>query len=221
MEKIESLKKQEIQTTLSTLNLSYKILVVLKLILGLCLLPFVYSSSVSFLNEFTVIDKDLQNYFWQGVITFLIFYLFIWQPNIIYLKGQRILEIIFSFFRPFIKIAPYLLPIYTIILFFLYMVLSLLFSNQYLINIFIFLFGFSIGLHLVFSARSIKAKQNDPLKTNYIFGFSLIYIINLGLLSFLFNFIFKDFSFVNFCNNSLQISRQMFNTIFQQLFLKK
>lgn len=221
MEKIESLKKQQVPISLSTPSLSYKVFVIIKFILGICLLPFVYSSSVSFLNEFIGIDKGYQSYFWWGVITFLIFYLFIWQPSIVYLKGQKLLEIIFSFFRPFIKIAPYLLPIYTIILFFLYMILSLLFFSSHLVNIFAFLFGFSISLHLVFSARSIRAKQNDPLKVNYIFGFSLIYIINLGLLSLLFNLIFKDFSFMNFCNNSLQIAKQIFNTIFQQLFLKR
>ena len=50
-----------------------------KFILGISLLPFVYSVSVSFLTEFTLVDKPLQNYFWAGVISLLIVYLFIWS----------------------------------------------------------------------------------------------------------------------------------------------
>ena len=208
---------------------SQRVFAIIKFILGICALPFVYSSSVSFLNEFLGVEEIFRNYFWAGVISLLIIYLFIWEPNKIYVKGQKLLEVIFTFFKPLIRVAPFVLPIYTIILFALYGPLSLIFSAKggsaggaksgALINYFVFLFGFSIALHLIFSAKSIRSKQGDFLKSNYIFGFSLIYAINLTLLAFILSLIFGKFSFVNFCNNSFQTSKAIFEAVLKQLFL--
>lgn len=200
-------------------GLSNKAFGIIKLILGVCLLLFVYSSSVAFLNEFSLVEKTLQNYFWSGITAFLIIYLFIWEPLIIYARGQKLLELIFSFFKPLVRVAPYLLPIYTIVLFILYWILSYTVKSGKLINYFLFLFGFSIILHLIFSAKSIRSKQGDFLKANYIFGFSFIYITNLLLLAFCLNLVFEKFSFVNFFNNSFQTAKNIFSTIFKQLFL--
>lgn len=193
---------------------------IIKFILGICLLPLVYSSSVSFVNEFALIEKSLQSCFWSGVISLLVVYLFILEPAIIYAKGQKLLELFFSFFKPLVKVAPYLLPIYTILLFILYWSFSLISQNPAVIKTFIFLFGFSIAFHLVFSAKTMRSKQGDFLKSNYIFGFSFIYIVNLMLLALCLNLIFKEFSFVNFFNCSFQIAKNIFYAVFKQLFLR-
>ena len=198
---------------------SQKIFGITKFILGIWLLPFVYSTTISFLNEFALIEKTQQTYFWSGLISFLLIYLFIWEPVIIYSKGQKLLELVFNYFKPLVRVAPYLLPIYTIVLFIIYGLLSFIFKSVTSLNYFVFLFGFSIGLHLIFSAKSIRAKQNDFLKSNYIFGFSFIYIINLILLAIFLNLIFEKFSLVSFLNNSFQIAKNIFSTIFKQLFL--
>jgi hypothetical protein len=198
---------------------SHRVFGIIKFILGIYFLPFVYSVSVAFLNEFSAVEKTAQNYFWAGVISFIILYLFVYKPVIIYNKGQRLLEIVFQFFKPLVKVAPYLLPIYTIVIFILYLLLSLLLKTQESFGYFIFLFSFSLTLHLIFSAKSIRSKQGDFLKANYIFGFSFIYIIDIALLAFCLNLIFREFSFVNFFNNSFQIGNSIFYTIFKQLFL--
>ncbi|MDD5166628.1 MAG: hypothetical protein PHQ57_04505, partial [Candidatus Omnitrophica bacterium] len=153
---------------------------IIKFILGICFLPFVYSISISFLSEFDLIEKSLGSHFWSGVVSFLIIYLFILEPVKLYAKGQKLLELIFNFFKPLVKVAPYLLPVYTIILFALYWPLSLLFPGPGTTKTFVFLFGFSMALHLVFSAKTMRAKKGDFLKGNYIFGFSFIYILNLA-----------------------------------------
>jgi len=211
-------------------GLGKKSFAIIKFLLGICLLPFVYSATVAFLSEFNLIEKPLQNYFWSGIITLLIIYLFIWEPAIIYAKGQKVLELIFNFFKPLVRVAPYLLPIYTIILFIIYTLLSLVVSakggsasggkSDWLIQYSLFLFGFTIALHLIFSAKTIRSKKSDFLKGNYIFGFSFIYIINLILLALFINLIFKEFSFVNFFNNSFQIAKSILYAVLKQLFLR-
>lgn len=190
-----------------------------KFILGISLLPFVYSVSVSFLNEFTLIDKLLQNYFWAGAISLLITYLFIWEPAVIYAGGHKILEVMFNFFKPLVKVAPYLLPIYTIVLAISYIILSGVVKSPNLVSYFIFLLGLSVSLHLIFSAKTLRAKKEDFLKGNYIFGFSFVYIVNLAILSFFLNLMFDKFSFVNFSNQTFQIAKSIFSAVFKQFFL--
>jgi hypothetical protein len=200
---------------------SSKVFSVIKLILGICLLPFVYSSTISFLNELGRIEKPLQNQFWSGIISLLIIYLFIWEPAVIYSKGHKILEIIFNFFKPLLRVAPYILPIYTILVFLLYQSLSMAITSGWLIRYTVFALGFTLALHLVFSAKSIRGKKSDFLKANYIFGFSFVYIINVILLALCLNLLFKEFSLVNFFNVSFQTAKNILAAVFNQLFLNK
>jgi len=202
-------------------DFSNKLFGIIKFLLGICLLPFVYSSTVSFLNELGLIDKIQQNYFWLGIISLLVIYLFIWEPAIIYSRGHRILEIIFNFFKPLVRVAPYLLPIYTIIVFLLYQALSMAITSEWLARYTVFALGFTVSLHLIFSAKTIRGKKNDFLKSNYIFGFSFVYILNLILLAICLNLMFKEFSLVNFFNVFFQTAKNIFDAVFSQLFLNK
>lgn len=195
-----------------------KSLSILKFSLGILLLPLVVGFSAGFYEELIVLDKTLTSYFYWGIASYLILHLFIYKPLIIYKKGQRILEVIFGFFSPLVKVANYLLPIYTIFLFFIYFIISVFTKEAPLTNYFLFLFSFSLSLHLILTTEVLRAKE-DFLKANYIFGFSLIYILNLILLSFGLSLIFDKFSFVKFFNNSFSISQGIFSKIFTQLFL--
>jgi hypothetical protein len=198
---------------------SSKIFGIIKFILAIIILPLVYSSVVAFINEFSQIDKGLAQFFYNGIISFLAIYLFIWEPAVIYNKGHKLLEIMFSFFKPMVNVAPFLLPIYTILIFIIYGLLALGISSNGLLEYTLFLIGFSSILHLTFAAKTIRSKKGDFLKANYIFGFSFIFILNLALLALGFSFIFKEFSFVNFCNISFTIFKNIFLAVFKQLFV--
>ncbi len=232
MEKTESLKKRDVKPAppdkessfgegikSNISNLSNWFFGFTKFILGVCLLPFVCSLTLAFINELSRIDKLSQDYFWLGVISLITVHLLIWEPAIIYNRGHKILELVFSYFKPLVKVAPYLLPIYTIVLFLLYLILSLFVKSPELLRHFIFLFSFTTAMHLVFSAKTLRSKKNDFLKGNYIFGFAFVYLINLMILSFFLNIIFDKFSFVNFSNQSFLIAKGIFNFLFRQLFL--
>ncbi|HNW39615.1 MAG TPA: hypothetical protein PL125_07010 [Candidatus Omnitrophota bacterium] len=200
-------------------GLTSKIFGIVKFILAIILLPLVYSSVVSFINEFSQVDKWLQQLFYNGLISFLVIYLFIWEPTVIYNKGHKLLEICFSFIKPMVNVAPFLLPIYTILIFVLYGLLALGIKADWLIEYTLFLIGFSSILHLTFSAKTIRTKKGDFLKANYIFGFSFIFILNIALLALGFSLVFKEFSFVNYCNISFTIFKNIFITVFKQLFV--
>lgn len=192
---------------------------IIKFILGVCLLAFVYSGTIAFWAQFNLIERKFQNCFWVGVISFIIIYFFIFEPAIIYRRGHRLLEIIFKFVAPLVKVAPYVLPIYTIVIFLGYLMISSVTKPVSVPDNLLFLLGFFTALHLVFSAKSIRAKQGDFLKANYVFGFSMVYIINLTLLAFFLSILFAEFSVVDFLNNSLREGKSIFDGIFGQLFL--
>ena len=194
---------------------------IIKFLLGICLLPFVYSTTVAFLDVMARVDKPLTDYFWWGVISFLIIYLFIFEPTGIYNKGQKLLEIVFRFFAPLVKVAPYVLPIYTIILVLIYSAYAAISGESTALKYFVFFFGFTICLHLVFGAKSLRSRKDDFLKGNYIFGFGLVYIINVFILALGFSILFSKFSAINFCQGSLQAAKNIFNAVFTQLFVNR
>lgn len=195
------------------------VLGVLKFLLGISLLPFVYSASVAFLNQLRSIDHSFQTDFWAGVITLLLVHLFLWEPAFVYARGQKMLGTAFNFFKPLVKVAPSLLPVYTIIVFIVYGIVSLMNKSEWPPRYALFLAGFSSALHLVYSARSVRSRKSDFLKANYIFSFSFIYVTNLVLLSFFLSLGFKAFSFPQFFNSGFQEARQIFEAVFRQIFL--
>jgi hypothetical protein len=199
---------------------SVKIFGAVKFILGILLLPFVYSAGNAFLIQFGLIDKSLQVCLWWGALTFILIYLFVWEPAVIYGWGHRVMEATFSFFRPFVRFAPFLLPIYAIVILLFYAISSNFVRDPWLLQYALFLSGFAITMHLVFSSKTIRASKGDFLKGNYIFGFSLIFIINVGILSLGLSFIVRDFSFVVFSSEAYTLAREIYYAVFKQLFIR-
>ena len=194
-------------------------LIFLKLAIGICLLPALYAATLCFSGELAKLEGAAVRPFVWGIISFLVMYLFVWEPVIIFKKGQRVLEVIFRFFAPLVKVASFVLPIYPILISAGYFIGLQFFGMKEFIPLFIFGIGFSLALHLVFCAKTLRAKSGDKLKSNYIFGFGCIYILDALLLSLFFNLAFEHFSFLNFFNGSYQLSKGIYLAVFRQLFL--
>ncbi|MFH0935598.1 MAG: hypothetical protein V1828_01875 [Candidatus Omnitrophota bacterium] len=190
---------------------------VIKFAAGVLLLPAVYSFSVSFINEFNTLKGDLALYFWAGVASFAIFYIFVYQPELVYNYGQQMLGRIFSFSKPLAGAALYIIPAYTLALFIIYGVLVFTSEVKGITGYFLLLIGFSIAMHLVFTAKSLNCGRRDFLKANYLFGFSLVYLSVLLLLGLGLSLILKEFSFFRFFNGSWQESAKIFTTIFNKV----
>jgi len=235
MEEKESLKKQDPTAKLlhpgeeeispspfkvGMLRVFTFLLTLAKLILGLMLLPFIYSTSVAFFTALRLASRVALIYFFAGISTLLVVHLFVGELKIVYRAGQKILEIIFSFITPLVKVAPYVLPTYTIILFIIYSIVLLFTKSTEILHYFVFFFGFSVSLHLVFSSRSLRTKRGDFLKANYIFGFCLIYLVNLILVATFLNLVIDKYSLITFFRNSFRVGENILVVILAQLFYK-
>jgi len=227
MAKKKSRKKDDFQfdfipeTEEKSLLAGAKPLSILKFILGLILLPLVYSASGSFLIESSQVRFYSQAYFWSGVGVLLAIHLFICELDEVYLKGQKIVEAIFWLLKPLVRVAPFVLPIYLILAALVYGVIVLWSGSTGVKNVFVFIFGFTGTLHLVYSAKAMRSREDDFLKANYIFGFSAVYILNIVLLAFLFSLIFTRFSFADFFNSSYRSAVDILFGLFSQLFINK
>jgi len=141
---------------------------------------------------------------------FVLFYFFVWEPVKVYHIGQRIIEAVFRFMAPLVKVAPFALPIYTILFFCLYPLANLVFPSDQALVYLMFLAGFSIALHLVFGAKALKGKQGDFLKANlYIRVYDCVYSNILSTCFVILTLCWINSLFVNFFNTSYIISRDM------------
>ncbi len=200
-------------------NRSQKALKVLKFVIVVFLLPWIYSFTVAFINEFKTIPKPFLDLFIAGIISFLVIYLFVYEPGRVYQKGQEITGATFHFLSPLVKVTSFVVPIYTIALFLIYCLISLFVKTDSLLKFFMFFIGLTIALHLVFTARALHSRKDDFLMINYLFSFGLVYIINIALIALGFSILFDSFSWFNFSISSFQISKDIFSAVFSQLFL--
>ncbi len=195
------------------------ILNVIKLFLGIIFLVPVYALTLSFYHYLFTLDFILANSFLAGIISFLVIFIFIWPPHIIYKTGQQILEKTFKFFVPLVKVASYLLPIYTILIFIIGFFYFYFTNNPKAVIYTIFLIGFTLTLHLVFTAFMLRPMliELDRI-ANYIFSFSIIYILNMVLCAWFFMMLNTEFDFVSFFANAYNISEDIYTAVFVQLF---
>lgn len=192
---------------------------VLKLLLAALTVPLIIGLTRAFYDGASVLSNDAIKYFIYGFIAYLILHFLIYKPTAVYKKGQRILEILFKFFAPLLKVAPYLLPIYFILIAACFFILRHVFSINADIEIFLFLMAFSLILHLVLTAEALRDKYLGLAKANYFFGFAIIYLLNILMLAAVFHFMFTDFSFLEFFTQSGTNSFEIYQRIFNQLFV--
>ncbi|PIQ89602.1 MAG: hypothetical protein COV72_01950 [Candidatus Omnitrophica bacterium CG11_big_fil_rev_8_21_14_0_20_42_13] len=198
---------------------SNKVTAVLKLIIVLLILPVLVAHTRGLLNTLSTLESRLVVSFWFGVFVFFLIDLIIFKLNGLYKGGQKIIEAVFRFFAPLFKFAPYVLPIYTIIILVFSLAMDFfggISSNQ---NMLMNLCAFSTVLHLVYTADAFRSRQSDFLKAGHFFTISLIYLCNLFVLAFAIDRILPNSSFfASFFHNSSDFSRDIYTAIFNQLF---
>ncbi len=198
---------------------SRKITAALKFAAGIFLLPVVYALTMAFIDEIKMVDKASVDMFIAGIITFLAFYLFVYDPGKVYKKGEQIAEQATRFFSPLVKVAPFVIPIYSIILFLVYLAVSTVIKSSGLLHFVLFFLGMSLVFHLVFGARALHSRKKDFLMASYIFSFDFVYIITIAVFVLIFSVLFEPFSGFSFCKQAFSIVSDFFCSLFKQLFL--
>ncbi len=216
---------------------------VIKVLIGIFLLPAAAAASIAFTGQLNHIQKLSGNpaYFLKGAGLYLIMHLALYKPNYFYVLGHEVAHSLATFicggqvksFRFsgrgggvlttksnfFIALFPYFFPAYTIFFWLVYFLLSVFRDVSGLAPHFLFLTGFSLALHLVMTIDSLKVKQNDIFRTGYLFSISLIYTLNILLASLILSLVFKDFSLAEFFRALWQGTSNIYYGVYEYLFL--
>ena len=216
----------------------------LRFLFGVLLLPVAVAVSIVLYRQLISLEdigSPQQIYFFYGIIAYSIFHLLIYRPAKLYIFSHELLHAVSSWLfggktkqfqvtdkggsvtttksNTFINLAPYLFPIYTILIWLIYFLFSLFHNLERYTGPCLFLIGLSLAFHIIFTAELLKTKQRDLVKSGYLFSISIIYIVNISIVAFALNLIFPSFSFVDFFKSSYQTVGDIYSFLFRQLFL--
>lgn len=215
----------------------------LKYFIGLIALPAVWIFSKEFYSEICRIGFSGTNinFFLWGIIAYMLMHILFFKPNYLYTLGHESIHVLatwvcgghISSFHVsdgggsvttsktnfFIELSPYFVPIYTMILIFIIPLLKVPLQDVNLFSWYIFLIGFSMGMHLIMTAEALKIKQPDILRSGYLFSYAIIYIGNLIVIAAIFSIFSKDISLKTYLAKSFSSSWHLYFNIFREFFV--
>jgi hypothetical protein len=157
--------------------------------------------------------------FGWGVVSYLILHILLYEPTQVFDASKKMTEKTIGFLSPWVKIAGFCVPFFTIVSFVLYYFVSLIWKEAYLLPYFSFFASFTFTMHMVFTANSLKKRQPGWLKENYFFSIFMIYIVNMLIIAAAFAFLSADFSFLDFSRRLGEIVGAIYSVSFRQLFV--
>ena len=154
----------------------------IKFILFLLIFCFAFSFTKFFIKEVRL-EKDINfNILSLSFLSCFLFYTFFVDLNNLYSKIQKF------FFHS--NVFSLVVPSFLIVLGLGFFLIPKIFNLNFDKNLFLFLGGFILISHLIFIARDLK-KGSFSGFINYLFIFSILYIINLLIFSIYLNIAFK------------------------------
>lgn len=205
-------------------------------ILGLILLPLCVSTTLAFTQE--IIKKSWTTntvYFFLGAALYLFIHIIFHKPIIAYVTGHELTHALWGFLfgakikrmkiskrggsvgmsrtNIFVSLAPYVFPIYTFLVIFLYFVISFFWKKPWLGYTAVFLIGVTFCFHIVLTLCTLKIHQSDLQKAGYLFSIVFIYLVNIFVLTIIFTLISHRVSLGEFILASVREGHVLYNRI--------
>lgn len=175
--------------------------------------------TVAFIRQIAGLTEGQYLYFIWGMVAYLIFHFFIYEPGPVYQYGKRLVADVFRFLTPLVEVAPLVLPIYSIVFLVLFYFTSFFFKELDLSHYYLFLISFTFAMHMIFTARDLRSQDQVAFKPDYFFSIVLVYTISVVIIALMLNLIFPTFSFVEFFKKTSQVSSSIYTSAFNQLFV--
>jgi len=215
---------------------------IVKNAIGILFVPVVIAVTRGFYNELISVEAltEPARYFLLGFGAYIFTYIVLFKLDYFYVLGHEFVHAVFVWVfggkvisikvkkdrgsvtstkkNIFIDLAPYLIPIYTILITLLYLLGSSFWNLGPYARQFILLAGFSFAFHIVMTIDKMKIEQPDFLDFGYLNSLILIYAVNVILMGLFFGLLFPDFLFKNFMAASFENARELYINLFYQLF---
>lgn len=216
-----------------------------KTIAGLFFLPIVASVSITFYRQFGSLGMPWsieQQYFMIGIITYCFMHLLVFKPSYIYVFGHESVHVLATWLclgrvksfkvsanggsvstsknNIFISLSPYFVPFYSIIAAIAVYIANNVFLERGIpYKYFLFLLGLTLALHIVMTIDTLKTRQSDLAKAGYLISEIVIYVTNIIVVAGVLGLMTKGFSFADFMVNAWNLTADIYQRIFAQLFM--
>tara|TARA_B100000315_G_C14404774_1_gene508159 strand:+ start:201 stop:860 length:660 start_codon:yes stop_codon:yes gene_type:complete len=214
---------------------------ILKAILAILFVPLVISCTKAFFISLDGISVLNVNLFLlaAGFAAYPIFHIVFFKPMYLYALGHEVVHVLAAWIcggkiisfqvsqsggsvtttktNLFITLSPYFVPIHTIVLFFIFWVLSRFLNIARYSSELIFLIGFTMSFHIFMTIEVMKMRQPDIVKIGHVFSILFIYIANVSITLLVLSFIFGDISFVSYARKSVFLAGDIYLRIFRAL----
>lgn len=192
--------------------------VVLKFLFAALLLPVVIASTSAMYKEVLGFDGAIQHFLWLGLVVYLILYFFVYDLVHVYRFGQNVMTFCFQFLKPLVNFAPYVIPVYTIIVLIIFAVLNSMGKIGEWKGLFYSLMAFTFSMHVILTAKDLYQKDSAPGKPTYFFGMQLVYILDVFFIALVMHTTVSGFSFVRFFQGLAGVTFDIYRAVFHQLF---
>jgi len=216
---------------------------ILRLFISILLIPVCVIVTLSFYEGiFSIKDVSKSGvYFILGALLYSVVHLLLFRLDFLYIFGHECMHAFATFCSGgkasnmkvsgkegsvktttpnfFVMLAPYLLPVYTVLVAIVYFILSFSIDVTRYSDIFIFLIGFTLMFHLAYTAESMRDKQSDLIKAGYLSSIAFIYTVNLVIVFLIISLLFKEVSFTEFMSRVYVKTKFFYYFFWKQLFL--
>jgi hypothetical protein len=190
----------------------------IKFIIFVFLIPVVAAVTIAFRKDISELKSIYHHSFEWGVFTYVVLCLFLSDLVWLYKFGQSIVSELFKFWDPFAKVAPYILPIYTMLAMGAYYLVVRIGNVGPNNGWWFFVIGFTFAMHVIMSARELYEADGNTFKPNYLFEISLVYILVIMLMVQLLNVTAWKFSVVAFAQTVIDLTRNFYQLIYFKIF---
>ena len=118
----------------------------------------------------------------------------------------------------FIALAPYMIPVYAVLVALAYGVAGLFWNVRTLMSWFLFGMGMSLAFHLVFTVEALKQKQTDLDVLGPILSVGLIFWANITFVVGILSLVSPEVRFWSYLAGGWQASADIYTGIFRQIF---
>jgi len=211
---------------------------VLKLIIGVLLIPACCGASIALYHQFLSLHSINRAgwVFLAGIITYIVLYAASLKMTVLYIFGHEAVHALLAIlyggkiisFRiskqgggvvtnkvnTVISLGPYFIPFYTIVV-----TVSFLGARFFIpaveryAAVFMYLLGLSTALHVFMTIDSLRVEQPDLTENGYVFSLAVMYGINAGIISLMISSVFADAGFVLFVRDTADQSWQIYKII--------
>ncbi|MDR1417942.1 MAG: hypothetical protein LBI80_02110 [Endomicrobium sp.] len=172
-------------------------------IFAILLAPMIGAIGYTFFKNFLTFAANSGNkfvVFWIGILIYIIFQIVFYKPMRLYVFGHELSHAIAGILsgakiKKFnvgkdsgnvvlnkdnlcITLAPYIFPIYTIIIIFVYFLCGCFFDIKPFYNYFLFFIGISIAFHIALTVYVLTIEQSDLKVYGAFFSYVIILFVN-------------------------------------------